>query len=49
VIEGMEVLAKIQRRDPEKPDGGNVVPDKIVTAEVVRKREHVYAPKKVEQ
>ncbi len=48
VIEGMEVLAKIQRRDPEMMDS-EIVPDKIITAEVVRKREHVYAPKKVEQ
>lgn len=51
VIEGMEVLAKIQRKDPEKDmeSGQSVVPDKIVTAEVVRKRDHAYAPKKVEQ
>lgn len=47
VIEGMEVLSKIQRLDPEKDMG--VTPDKIVTAEVVRKREHAYVPKKVEQ
>lgn len=48
VIEGMEVLAKIQRRDPDMMQG-EIIPDKIVTAEVVRKRDHVYAPKKVEQ
>lgn len=47
VIEGMEVLSKIQRRDPEMDMG--VTPDKIVSAEVVRKREHAYVPKKVEQ
>jgi cyclophilin family peptidyl-prolyl cis-trans isomerase len=47
VIEGMDVLAKIQRRDPETE--ADKVPDKIVTAEVVRKRDHAYAPKKVEQ
>jgi len=28
---------------------GEVIPDKIVTAEVVRKRKHDYVPKKVEQ
>lgn len=47
VIEGMEVLAKLQKRDPSAspplPE-----PDKIITAEVVRKRDHAYAPKKVE-
>jgi cyclophilin family peptidyl-prolyl cis-trans isomerase len=48
VIEGMDVLAKIQRRDPDMMQG-EVIPDKIVTAEVVRKRNHDYAPKKVEQ
>jgi cyclophilin family peptidyl-prolyl cis-trans isomerase len=48
VIEGMDVLGKIQRRDPEMMQG-EIIPDKIVTAEVVRKRDHVYAPKKVEQ
>ncbi|MCE9525068.1 MAG: peptidylprolyl isomerase [Planctomycetales bacterium] len=48
VIEGMDVLAKIQRKDPEMTEA-SVVPDKIITAEVVRKRDHAYAPKKVEQ
>ena len=47
VIEGLDVLGKLQRRDPETES--SVVPDKIVTAEVVRKRDHAYAPKKVEQ
>ncbi|MBC7853102.1 MAG: peptidylprolyl isomerase [Pirellulaceae bacterium] len=48
VIEGLDVLGKLQRMDPEMPTM-NAVPDKIVTAEVVRKRDHAYAPKKVEQ
>jgi cyclophilin family peptidyl-prolyl cis-trans isomerase len=47
VIEGMDVLAKLRRIDPEdkgsKPD-----PDKILKAEVVRKRDHEYKPNKVE-
>lgn len=47
VIEGMEVLAKIQRIDPEsttaKPE-----PDKIVKMEVLRKRPHEYKPNKVQ-
>ncbi len=44
VIKGMEVLAKLQRRDPEKPQGPE--PDKIVEAKVLRKRAHPYEPKK---
>ena len=47
VIEGMEVLSKLQRMNPEMAMGET--PDIIVTAKVVRKREHAYAPKKVEQ
>ena len=46
VIEGMDVLAKLNRRNPEDPAGA--VPDKIVKATVVRKRPHAYAPRKVE-
>ncbi|MCA9122067.1 MAG: peptidylprolyl isomerase [Planctomycetaceae bacterium] len=46
VIDGLEVLAKLQRRDPsgrgELPE-----PDKIVKAEVIRKRDHEYKPTKV--
>lgn len=46
VVEGIDVLAKIQRRNPEeklKPE-----PDKILSAEVIRKRDHAYAPNKVQ-
>ena len=46
IIEGMDVLARLQRIDPEAPS--NAQPDKIVKAEVLRKRDHAYAPKKVE-
>lgn len=46
VIEGMDVLAKLQRRDPTSPNPPQ--PDKIVTAEVVRKRDHAYEPTKVQ-
>ncbi len=46
VIEGLDVLAKLQRRDPS--DGGGLPePDKIVKAEVLRKRDHEYKPTKV--
>jgi len=47
VIEGMDVLAKLQRIDPDdkgtKPD-----PDKIIKVEVIRKRDHKYEPHKVQ-
>lgn len=44
VIEGLDALAKIQRREPDS----DITPDKIVKAEVVRKRDHKYEPRKVE-
>ncbi len=44
VIDGMDVLAKLQRRDPQAPDQPD--PDKILEARVVRKRNHAYVPKK---
>jgi cyclophilin family peptidyl-prolyl cis-trans isomerase len=40
VIEGLDVLPKIQRT--EGPQAG--LPDKIVKAEVIRKRDHAYEP-----
>ena len=40
VIEGFDVLPKIQRT--EGPTGG--APDKIIKAEVLRKRDHAYEP-----
>jgi len=46
VIEGMDVLGRIQRVDPEEKSG--VEPDKIVKMEVLRKRSHEYAPNKVQ-
>jgi cyclophilin family peptidyl-prolyl cis-trans isomerase len=44
VISGMEVLEKLQRRDPMNP--GKAEPDKIIKATVERKRDHAYVPKK---
>ena len=51
VIEGMNVLENLQRthvlinrREEEIPD---IQKDKILSAEVIRKREHVYRPNKV--
>jgi cyclophilin family peptidyl-prolyl cis-trans isomerase len=46
VIEGMDVLAKIQRRDPDAAPP-LPQPDTIVKAEVIRKRDHKYVPTKV--
>ncbi|HUE72408.1 MAG TPA: peptidylprolyl isomerase [Pirellulaceae bacterium] len=48
ITKGLEVLAQLQRMNPEMPTAG-AVPDKIVKAEVIRKRDHAYVPKKVEQ
>jgi cyclophilin family peptidyl-prolyl cis-trans isomerase len=45
VIDGMDVLSKLQKIDPQNPMG--VQPDKINSATVVRKREHAYSPTKV--
>ena len=45
VIDGLDVLAKLQRRDPQRP--GQPEPDTIVKAEVLRKRDHEYVPTKV--
>lgn len=46
VVKGMEVLSKLERRDPtskeEQPDA-----DRIVEAKVLRKRNHPYEPKKL--
>ncbi len=54
IVKGMEVLAKIQRRNPTDENGLPVpaaklpTPDKIVSATVLRKRDHEYVPTKVE-
>jgi len=45
VIEGIDVLPKLQRRNPQAANPPE--PDKIVKAEVVRKRDHAYEPTKV--
>ncbi len=43
VRKGIDVLAKLQRRDPEKQ--ALIEPDKILKAKVLRKRNHPYQPK----
>lgn len=46
VIDGMEVLARLQRRDPGAASPPE--PDRITEAKVVRKRDHGYEPQKVQ-
>jgi cyclophilin family peptidyl-prolyl cis-trans isomerase len=46
VVEGMDVLAKLQRIDPQGKEP-KPTPDKIVEAKVIRKRPHAYEPNKV--
>ena len=46
VTKGLEVLEKLQRINPESPDP-RIVPDKIIKAEVIRKRDHEYVVNKV--
>ena len=47
VIEGWDVLANLQRINPQTPNP-NVKPDVIEKATVLRKRNHEYQPNKVE-
>jgi len=46
VIDGMDVVARLQARDPENENAPQ--PDQIVKAEVLRDRGHDYMPNKVE-
>src|SRR5207247_1414851 len=49
VVEGMDVLPKLQRRDPDPISHAPLpTPDKIVTATIIRKRDHAYQPTMVE-
>lgn len=47
VVEGFDVLSRLQRIDPSSP-ATKPTPDKIVKAEVIRKRDHKYEPNKVQ-
>jgi cyclophilin family peptidyl-prolyl cis-trans isomerase len=47
VIEGLDVLPQLQRIDPQA-GGKKPEPDKIIKAEVIRKRDHEYKPNKVQ-
>jgi len=44
IVEGMDVLPKIKSHDASRPDGTD--PDKIISATVLRKRDHDYTPTK---
>ena len=48
VIEGMDVVASLQRIDPADEQAKKVEPDRILSAEVLRARDHEYLPHKVE-
>ncbi len=48
VVKGIEVLADIQRRDPDNRKVALAKPDRIIKAKVLRKRDHQYMPTKVE-
>jgi cyclophilin family peptidyl-prolyl cis-trans isomerase len=45
VVSGMDVLAKLQRRDPQDAEAPRA--DKILDAKVIRKRPHPYKPQKM--
>ena len=45
IVEGIENLAKIEKRDPSDP---NAPATKIIKAEVLNKRDHEYVPNKVQ-
>ncbi len=47
VVEGMDVLSKLQRRDPGDAEAPRA--DKIIEAKVLRKRPHEYKPVKMPQ
>lgn len=47
IVEGIDVLAQLRRRDPDKPAELAILPDKMIKAEVLNKRDHPYEPKKV--
>ncbi len=46
VIEGLDVLARIRRVDPQEGEGGPR--DRILEATVLRKRDHTYEPNRVD-
>ena len=49
VVEGLEVLFKLQMVDKTKPSARDVTPSKITKATVVRKRGHEYTPTRLKE
>lgn len=49
VVAGIDVLAKIRRRDPSDTKATLPHPDEIIEAKVLRKRPHEYVPEKLEK
>ena len=49
IMKGFDTLVKLRRIDPDDPKSRvrQITVDKIIKAEVVRKRDHEYFPKKV--
>ena len=47
IVEGLDVLPKLQRRDPSKSSDVSIKPDQIIKATVLEKRDHDYLPNKV--
>jgi cyclophilin family peptidyl-prolyl cis-trans isomerase len=47
VVSGMDVVDKFTRRNPTEAESASITPEKIVKIEVLRKRDHAYAPDKV--
>ena len=46
VVSGMEFVDQLTRRNTANEEDKKITPDKIVKAEVIRKRDHEYAPVK---
>ena len=46
VIKGLDIVKEITKINPEKPDP-KAQPDRIIKAEVLRKRDHAYVPRRV--
>ena len=47
IVTGFDTLVKLQRVDPDDEKARPVDPDRIVKAELLRKRDHEYFPNKV--
>lgn len=48
VVEGMDVVQGLQKRDPQDEKQASIIPDRIEQAIVLRKRDHEYVPNRVQ-